>query len=223
MTLSTWDQQYQEQRGIRWWPCEELVRFMGRRYAMIPREDRQDIKVLDMGCGTGANASFLDQEGFTVTGIDASKAAIQLASQRVPGMVEGSALHLPEEWTTSFQGVVDIQTIQHLTYTQHLLVYHEVYRVLAPGGFFFSVHMQESHWDFRHGGGTVIDEYTVNNCGGREALFPNNGTTCFLPAYVMKEELDKSGFVVESLEVLMRTYKQRTREARYLVTVAMKD
>ncbi|MBI2830315.1 MAG: class I SAM-dependent methyltransferase, partial [Chloroflexi bacterium] len=39
-------------------------------------------RAIDLGCGTGANAIYLAQHGFDVTGIDFSEAAIEKARAR---------------------------------------------------------------------------------------------------------------------------------------------
>ncbi len=38
--------------------------------------------VLDIGCGTGNNAIWLQEQGFTVTGIDSSELAVQMAEEK---------------------------------------------------------------------------------------------------------------------------------------------
>jgi SAM-dependent methyltransferase len=227
--MASWNAQYKAKKGIRWWPNEELVRYIGGAFIDIEVPARRSLEILDVGCGTGANSRFLLEEGFSVTGIDASSEAVKIANQYLypfsteVNIEERSILNLPDSWTNRFDGIIDVQTIQHTTYTQHLSIYQNLYCVLKPGGFFFSVHMHEGHWDMRHGGGKIIDDFTVDNMGGDDALFPNNGITCLLPGHVMRNVLERSGFVVESIEHLIRTYKQRTKEARYLVTVAVKE
>jgi 2-polyprenyl-3-methyl-5-hydroxy-6-metoxy-1,4-benzoquinol methylase len=42
-------------------------------------------RAIDLGCGTGANAIFLAQHGFEVTGVDSAQAAIEKARQRANG------------------------------------------------------------------------------------------------------------------------------------------
>jgi SAM-dependent methyltransferase len=238
--MASWNAQYRTRKGVRWWPNEELVRYIGGAFIDVDQADRSHLEILDVGCGTGANARFLIEEGFSVIAIDASSEAIKLANTFIPqvpvsdrmplagrrqeiGIQEVSILNLPDNWTNRFDGIVDVQTIQHTTYTQHLSIYQNLYCALKPGGFFFSVHMHEGHWDMRHGGGKIIDDFTVDNMSGPDALFPDNGITCLLPGHVMRNVLERSGFVVESIEHLIRTYKQRTREARYLITVAVKE
>ncbi len=55
-------------------PREELVKLVENRTI-------QPGRAIDLGCGTGANAIFLAQHGFEVTGVDFSQAAIEKARQ----------------------------------------------------------------------------------------------------------------------------------------------
>ena len=63
------------------YPNEELCRFMGRHFFGIPRERRGDVRILEAGCGSGANLWMLAQEGFDTHGVDLSAEAIVLAQR----------------------------------------------------------------------------------------------------------------------------------------------
>ncbi len=56
-------------------PRDELVKLVENRSIQAGR-------AIDLGCGTGANAIFLAQHGFEVTGVDFSQAAIEKARQK---------------------------------------------------------------------------------------------------------------------------------------------
>src|SRR5262249_61470196 len=62
------------------YPPEELIRFVARNYFRAP--DRKQVKILEVGCGTGANVWFAAREGFDAYGIDGSPTAIRKAEQR---------------------------------------------------------------------------------------------------------------------------------------------
>ena len=96
-------------------------------------------KVLDAGCGAGEPvAKYLVADGFRVTGIDVSKRMLALAKQQVPQgeFLEGDItnLNFPE---ASFDGVVCLYTIWHISKRKHELVFQNFYRVLKPGGILF--------------------------------------------------------------------------------------
>lgn len=38
--MTDWDAQYRAGTGLRWWPSETLIRFVGTRYANVPHADR---------------------------------------------------------------------------------------------------------------------------------------------------------------------------------------
>lgn len=56
------------------YPHEKVVQFCFRHYPSY--EQRQAIRVLDLGCGSGVNCLFLAKEGFQVTGTDISKIGV---------------------------------------------------------------------------------------------------------------------------------------------------
>ncbi len=56
-------------------PRSELV-------ALVENHQLQPGRAIDLGCGAGANAIFLAQHGFEVTGVDYAEAAIEKARQR---------------------------------------------------------------------------------------------------------------------------------------------
>src|ERR1700680_3615300 len=82
----SWDPSWEKVFRSRDWgkyPPEELVRFVALNYYSAP--DRKLIRLLEIGCGTGANVWFMAREGFDVCGIDGSVTAIEKARQRLTG------------------------------------------------------------------------------------------------------------------------------------------
>src|SRR3954463_8412415 len=59
------------------YPSEDLVRFMMRKFGGISKSERQAIRVLDLGCGGGANSWFLAREGFQLVAVDGSAKAVE--------------------------------------------------------------------------------------------------------------------------------------------------
>lgn len=60
----------------------------------------EDIKVLDVGCGSGYSVNYLTEKGFDVTGIDFSEEMINLGKERYKGInikvMDASELDFPE-------------------------------------------------------------------------------------------------------------------------------
>lgn len=95
--------------------------------------------ILDAGCGAGEPvAKYLVEHGFQVTGIDVSPRILELARQPVPEgeFLEGNMTQLtfPDE---SFDGVVSLYALWHISREKHALVFQNFHRVLKPGGILF--------------------------------------------------------------------------------------
>lgn len=90
-------------------------------------------RVLDLGCGHGANTSklFGDRPDLDVVGLDISPKAIAAYSKVRPGLL-ADAEHLPFA-TDSFDLVVSDDVVEHLVDTDGYA--KEIHRVLRPGGY----------------------------------------------------------------------------------------
>ncbi len=80
--MMDWNQRMAATRQARY-PAEVFVRFAADNYYGV--EDRSRVKFLDLGCGGGANSWYLAHEGFSVTALDKSKAALESLKQRFEG------------------------------------------------------------------------------------------------------------------------------------------
>jgi len=98
-------------------------------------------KILDVGCGTGRLVKFLNEEGFKAKGCDVSEVAVKRArviNKNPKVIVRASAHKLPFK-AGSYELVVSISTIEHLTLKQAHTFLEEAWRVLAPGGLIFLI------------------------------------------------------------------------------------
>lgn len=138
-----WDEKFKS-RGWGRYPPEDFVRFMGRNFR---HADKNRVKVLEVGCGPGANLWFMHREGFAVHGIDISAAAISIASERlavenagikspIPDLRVGNFSRLP--WPDChFDVAVDIFSVYANTTSVIADALGEIARVLKPGGLFY--------------------------------------------------------------------------------------
>ncbi|MBI4510288.1 MAG: class I SAM-dependent methyltransferase [Deltaproteobacteria bacterium] len=91
-------------------------------------------RVLDVGCGTGANGPVLTEYGREVIGIDASSVPLGIAGTAQRGhtvRVRGDACSLPFA-SESFDLVVALDVLEHLE-DDHAAA-RELFRVMRPGG-----------------------------------------------------------------------------------------
>src|SRR5580698_5080821 len=80
----TWDPVWEAIFRSKSWgkyPPEHVIRFVARSF--FTAEDRSKVKLLEIGCGPGANVWFMAREGFSVCGIDGSATAIERATKRL--------------------------------------------------------------------------------------------------------------------------------------------
>jgi SAM-dependent methyltransferase len=111
-----------------WW-------FQGRRKILRRILAKLDpppgARVLDLGCGTGANGSVLAEGGRVVFGLDASSVPLGLGGAKGhTGRLRGDALHLPFA-DRSFDLVVALDVLEHID-EDHAAA-RELGRVAKPG------------------------------------------------------------------------------------------
>ena len=148
---NVWDSVFKNQEWGKY-PSEDLIRFIARNF--YSSKNRQVVKILEIGCGPGANLWFAAREGFSVYGIDGSETAISHAKTRldkeVPGwrgeLKVGEIKDLPFE-SEFFDAVIDSEAICCSSYATTKLISTEVYRVLKSSGKFFSKTFAPGTWE----------------------------------------------------------------------------
>ena len=94
--------------------------------------------ILDLGCGNGAIARVLLNEGYDVYGLDASDSGIRIASDGVPArffVLDLSTGQLPAELAgKDFKTVISTEVIEHLYDPRGLIAFAR--RILFSGGVF---------------------------------------------------------------------------------------
>lgn len=63
------------------YPGEDFIRFVANNF--YQNLNRGQVRILEVGCGPGANLWFMAREGFSVYGVDGSQTAIALAKSRL--------------------------------------------------------------------------------------------------------------------------------------------
>lgn len=98
-------------------------------------------KILDVGCGSGWLVRYLNQKGFKTKGCDLAEEAVKMAKKQVKPsslIVKASATNLPYK-DNSFDSVLGVSIIEHLTKSQAKKFLKEASRVLKKGGWMFLV------------------------------------------------------------------------------------
>lgn len=104
--------------------------------------------VLDLGCGNGAFTHLLNQQGFTVAGLDGSASGVDLARKNFPeinfsqlDLVSGK---IPSEYAQKFDAVVSVEVIEHLLLPRMLM--ENALRAMKPGGLLILTTPYHGYW-----------------------------------------------------------------------------
>ncbi|HUO56391.1 MAG TPA: class I SAM-dependent methyltransferase [Candidatus Paceibacterota bacterium] len=145
----SWDNRWEEVYKVREWgkyPPEDLIRFVARNYYGVPH--RASVKILDLGCGTGAATWYIAREGFAAYGVDGSAAGIARAKKRfaeegLRGRFSVGDIVRLDFTDGYFDAVTDIASIQHNAFSNIGRIIAEIHRVLKKGGRFFGILIAE--------------------------------------------------------------------------------
>lgn len=197
-----WEEVFQKQHWGKY-PPEDLIRFVARNY--YHAQDRASVRILEVGCGPGANLWYMAREGFSVYGIDGSRTAVEQATARLdaecPGWTGdiqvGDIMSLPYADAT-FDAVIDCEAICCNSFEDSRAIIQEIARVTKPGGKFFSRTFATGCWGEGTGEPLGYRAWRVT-----EGPIANKGYARFtdqadLPALL-------NGFHLEELELLSRT------------------
>ena len=114
--------------------------------AMVPATPAA--RILDVGCGTGLNASFLAAAGHTIVGVDVSPVAIdRFRANGFEGFVADIETQNLAVKDDSFDIVYASEVIEHCVDTRAFL--EELFRVLKPGGTLFLSTPNSAFWAYR--------------------------------------------------------------------------
>ena len=203
-----WDEHYATEAGARYWPSEELVRWIS---------NKKFGRALDVGAGTGSNLRLLKQHAREITAAEPNAEARRVMSV-IFDSIEGLRITdaaLPEFLFDdgAFDLVVDVQTSQHLSWSEHPVAYSEYWRVLKPGAMLWLFHadagmdaetMCEPPWDWSH-----------------VSLFPSIDLFCLPSAEALEGVVRDAGFEIVERRGLVRTYPDE-RVASYTIVAGRK-
>ncbi len=141
-----WEAEYQDSKLVtkKAEPQKDTLRFLKflKKEAKLSLED---LKVLDLGCGTGRNSNYLAELGSSVVGMEISKTAIDLARARACELgVEKRVKYLSADIGSKypfendyFDLILDITSSNSLNEKERATYLQEVFRTLKPGGYLF--------------------------------------------------------------------------------------
>lgn len=197
-------------RSQRMYPNESLIQFVAQYFSLVP-EERSRIRVLEVGCGSGANLWMLAKEGFDTHGLDSSQAGLDIARTHLQAkwgcsakLQAGSFTQLPYP-EGYFDIVVDVVSLQHLGLADSGIALGEVARVLRPQGKFFSYRLSDHSVMFARGG-EWLDAATMANIDDVNLPLANNGPISFWSPSLVHLMYAQQGLGVEEISRVARSY-----------------
>ena len=208
------------------YPSEALIQFLARHYFTLPRTKRRRVKMLELGCGSGANLWMVAHEGFDAYGTDDAPTALKLCRKMLKSWKVSAHLSLADMRTqvfpnAIFDAVLDVISMQHLNLEDHTRAYRIAYGALKRGGRFFSYHLGSASSSFKGAHSRLIDRYTVERVNNSRVPLSGNGPICFISAKLMSSMVEKAGFANIAIEKVKRTYVTG-KVIEYLVLEARK-
>jgi len=167
-----WEQRYKENTHMSIWPWSDLVSYV-MRYA---RPDHEGYRVLELGCGAGANIPFFRHLGVEYYAVEGSPTIVEQLNERYSDMkghiITGDfTKSLP--FDESFDLVVDRSSLTCNSTAAIERCLEMVYAILKPGGKFIGIDWFSTlHTEFLKG---VQDEDGNTRTGYSDGPFANTG------------------------------------------------
>ena len=91
--------------------------------------------IMDLGCGNGATAAMLSENGFSVTAVDPSVSGVLVAKETYPNVqfAERSAYDDLRSEFSEFDAVISLEVVEHCFWPR--LFAQTVFSLVKPGGY----------------------------------------------------------------------------------------
>tara|TARA_Y100000310_G_scaffold332936_1_gene409494 strand:+ start:627 stop:1238 length:612 start_codon:yes stop_codon:yes gene_type:complete len=143
-------------------------------------------KILDVGCGPGRDSGYFTDDGFDVTGVDASEEFIKIAKKEVKGVkFKVMDFRKLDFKANSFDGIWAMASLVHIDRKDILKVLKGFYKVLSSKGILY-ISVREGEGD------EEIRQERYSNEPRHFFYFKENE---------FKEYLEKAGFTILESEV----------------------
>jgi SAM-dependent methyltransferase len=157
-----WDQLYKKNAHMSIWPWSDLIAYV-MRYA---RPCAVNCRVLELGCGAGANIPFFQSLGVRYHSIEGSATIVRTVRERFPEyagtiMVGDFTKSIPFEG--QFDMIIDRSALPHNPTGAIRQTLERLYDVLKPGGYYIGIDWFSTEFTEFAYGEPSGDDYTRHN------------------------------------------------------------
>tara|TARA_Y100000768_G_scaffold333690_1_gene273906 strand:- start:38543 stop:39217 length:675 start_codon:yes stop_codon:yes gene_type:complete len=211
---SVWKKIYSKGQKNKY-PWDRVVSFIYN--LKIKDIDRKQIKILEVGCGTGSNLWFASREGFNVTGIDFSSEAIFQAKKLLDqdglkyNLIVCDFIDLPFE-DESFDVVIDRASLTCVNFSLAKKSVNEIRRVLKNKGKFLFTPYSTKHSSYQR-------NESNKNYFMKKIINGNlkeNGNICFYNKKIINNIL-KDWNILSIKHLLQEDYSEKSIHAEWEV------
>lgn len=192
-----WEVRYAENTHMSVWPWSDVVSLV-HRYCKRLVSDRRG-RVLEMGCGAGANIPFFLTMGMDYFAVEGSPTIVRQLQVRFPQLsnhIHCGDFTVDQPFDPTFDIVLDRASITSNNAASIKTALDIAYKALVPGGVFIGVDWYSlNHTDYSKGEPDV-DPFT--RCNYREGQFAELGSVHFSDENHLRELF--SGFEILLLE-----------------------
>lgn len=197
-----WDRRYRGLTHLSIWPWSDLIGYV-MRYA---RPTGPAFRVLELGCGAGANIPFFQSLGVEYYGIEGSPAIVEKLRERFPsleGNIVAGDFTLQIPFAGEFDLVVDRSSLTHNTTTAIVRCLDAAHAKLRSGGKFIGIDWFSTAYSEYRKGTAAEDEFT--RTGYQEGSFADVGRVHFSDKPHLLE-------LFKSFEITVLEHKRIERE-----------
>jgi ubiquinone/menaquinone biosynthesis C-methylase UbiE len=189
-------------------------------------DERRKLKILELGCGSGANLWMVAKEDYDAYGMDSSPTGLEFCKLMLERWGVNAKLELGDftdlKYSDNYFDVIfDVVSLQHINFSQHVDAFKSIFRCLKPKGKFFSYHLGENSISLKSND-DLIDHCTVRSISPGYPL-TTKSQTCFMSANETRKLLSDIGFKSINVEKIVRSYENQKMYIEYLIITAEKE
>jgi len=196
-----WNNAYEKNTNLSIWPWSDLVSYV-KKFIKLDK----NLKVLELGCGMGANIPFLLSLGVQYYGIDGSEIAIKRLQEKFPELkdrllVEDFTENIP--FSESFDVVIDRSSLTHNNTNSISNCIEIIEKKLVDNGMFIGIDwFSQKHSAYQQGGEKFQDNYTKFNF--KSGQFNGTGIVHFSDKKHLEDLFKKFNFQILEHKIISK-------------------